>query len=540
MPDAHDVVVIGGGFIGLEAASQPAEDGQECHRCSNTAPAWSAAPSAKRPSEYFLRRTRERGLDILLNARVARLVRRTATGTRVAGVELEDGTVLPAQIVLVGIGVDPQHRAGRAARADGGQRHRRRRFALASDGTTVAVGDCANMPNPVPGAPGRTHPAGERQQRDRARQSRGLLADRPARGIRRHPVVLVQPGRPQTADRRAVATATTGPWCGATTNAASSASSTTAGPGHRRGLRQRPAGLHGGQERPGQGPEHPRRRRRRPRHPLKTIITDSNRTADPPPKEHYDPPASKTPDSHAARGVRRKPRRMPMTLARAPSPPRTRSGRSRAHRSGRHIADLRSPAPLEDLDGLWKAVVHGDPHPRQRHPPADLAGLRRTALRAYPDADARTGAGRHPAARHRLGPSSTNPASSPRASAVTGARPRSASSTRLQGCDVARRVLPPPGLLRGIRRAGLRDHRRPRHPPGGVLAGGRAGARRRPAVALRPRRDRAGLRLVRAWTRPPTPTGSRPRSSPSSSPQAARRDGHGRPGPLHGPAQDGR
>ncbi len=32
------------------------------------------------------------------------------------------------------------------------------RFALASDGTTVAVGDCANMPNPVPGS----QPEGER------------------------------------------------------------------------------------------------------------------------------------------------------------------------------------------------------------------------------------------------------------------------------------------------------------------------------------------------------------------------------------------
>jgi 3-phenylpropionate/trans-cinnamate dioxygenase ferredoxin reductase component len=102
-------------------------------------------------SEFFLRAHRERGLNILVNARVARLVDGGA-GT-VSGVELEDGTTLPAEIVLIGIGVVPNTDLAEQLGLTVDNGIVVDANAIASDGTTVAVGDVANMPNPVPGAP---------------------------------------------------------------------------------------------------------------------------------------------------------------------------------------------------------------------------------------------------------------------------------------------------------------------------------------------------------------------------------------------------
>lgn len=72
---------------------------------------------------------------------------------KLSGVELEDGTVVPAQLVIIGIGVIPNTELAEqmGLEVDNGivvDEH-----AVASDGTTVAVGDVANMPNPVPGSP---------------------------------------------------------------------------------------------------------------------------------------------------------------------------------------------------------------------------------------------------------------------------------------------------------------------------------------------------------------------------------------------------
>ena len=60
--------------------------------------------------------------------------------------------MLPAQIVLVGIGVIPNTQLAEQLGLAVDNGIVVDRFALASDGTTVAVGDCANMPNPVPGS----------------------------------------------------------------------------------------------------------------------------------------------------------------------------------------------------------------------------------------------------------------------------------------------------------------------------------------------------------------------------------------------------
>ncbi|WP_430333709.1 NAD(P)/FAD-dependent oxidoreductase [Rhodococcus sp. ACT016] len=148
MPETTDIVVIGGGFIGIEAAASAMKMGK-------TATVLEAGPRlvgravGSETSQYLLEAHRGRGMRIELDAEVARIV--GADGV-VTGVELGDGRVLPAQIVLVGIGVVPNVELARSMGLLCDDGIRVDEYALASDGTTVAVGDCANMPNPVPGA----------------------------------------------------------------------------------------------------------------------------------------------------------------------------------------------------------------------------------------------------------------------------------------------------------------------------------------------------------------------------------------------------
>jgi 3-phenylpropionate/trans-cinnamate dioxygenase ferredoxin reductase subunit len=151
--NATDVVVIGGGFIGLEAASSLQKMGKNV-TVLEFGPRLVGRAVGEETAEYFLQAHRARGLDIRLNTSAARFTAAAAgkEQTSVAAVELQDGTVLPAQIVLVGIGVIPNTQLAEqlGLAVDNGVVVDR--FALASDGTTVAVGDVANMPNPVPGS----------------------------------------------------------------------------------------------------------------------------------------------------------------------------------------------------------------------------------------------------------------------------------------------------------------------------------------------------------------------------------------------------
>ncbi len=151
--DAQDVVVIGGGFIGLEAASSLQKMGKNV-TVLEFGPRLVGRAVGEETAEYFLQAHRARGLDIRLNTSAKRFTTAGTADNRtaVAAVELQDGTVLPAQIVLVGIGVIPNTQLAEQLGLTVDNGIVVDRFALASDGTTVAIGDCANMPNPVPGS----------------------------------------------------------------------------------------------------------------------------------------------------------------------------------------------------------------------------------------------------------------------------------------------------------------------------------------------------------------------------------------------------
>ena len=150
LDDFTDVVVIGGGFIGLEVACSLHGMGKNATVLEH-GPRLIGRAVGEETSEYFYQAHRDRELDIILNSRVESLV--DDGSGRVSGVALADGTVVPAQLVIVGIGVIPNTGLAEQMGLKTENGIVVDRYALASDGTTIAVGDVANMPNPLPDAP---------------------------------------------------------------------------------------------------------------------------------------------------------------------------------------------------------------------------------------------------------------------------------------------------------------------------------------------------------------------------------------------------
>jgi len=97
---AERVVVVGGGFVGLEAAAVANSLGKDVVvvEALDRLMARAVAPVV---SQFYREAHERRGVRILLDTGVVGL---TGTGT-VSSVELSDGTSLPADIVLVGIGL---------------------------------------------------------------------------------------------------------------------------------------------------------------------------------------------------------------------------------------------------------------------------------------------------------------------------------------------------------------------------------------------------------------------------------------------------
>jgi 3-phenylpropionate/trans-cinnamate dioxygenase ferredoxin reductase subunit len=143
------VVVVGGGFVGLEAAASLAKMGKRV-TVLEAGPRLVGRAVGPEMSEYLRAHHTARGIDVELDAQVIRFV---PAGDSVGGVELADGRVVPADLVLVGVGVVPNTELAESLGLECRDGIRVDRYAVTSDGITVAVGDCANLPNPTPGAP---------------------------------------------------------------------------------------------------------------------------------------------------------------------------------------------------------------------------------------------------------------------------------------------------------------------------------------------------------------------------------------------------
>jgi 3-phenylpropionate/trans-cinnamate dioxygenase ferredoxin reductase subunit len=144
---AEQVVVIGGGFIGLEAAAAARTRGKQV-TVVEAGPRLAGRALSPLVSDFYHRAHARRGVTVLLSATVTRI---EGTQGRASAVELADGTLLPADLVVVGIGVEPRtelaQRLGLAC--DGGIVVDE--YARTSHPAVVAAGDCTVMADPLTG-----------------------------------------------------------------------------------------------------------------------------------------------------------------------------------------------------------------------------------------------------------------------------------------------------------------------------------------------------------------------------------------------------
>jgi 3-phenylpropionate/trans-cinnamate dioxygenase ferredoxin reductase subunit len=100
---ARNVVIVGGGYVGLEAASALLQLG--CRIVLLEAQPRVLARVAGEPlSRFYESEHRRRGVDLRLRSTVESF---SGHGGRVAGVALVDGTTIACDAVIVGIGIDP-------------------------------------------------------------------------------------------------------------------------------------------------------------------------------------------------------------------------------------------------------------------------------------------------------------------------------------------------------------------------------------------------------------------------------------------------
>ncbi|MGY6498953.1 MAG: NAD(P)/FAD-dependent oxidoreductase, partial [Microcella sp.] len=142
---ASSLVVIGGGFIGLEVAAASRARGLAVS-VLEAAPRLVGRVVSEQTSAFYLDAHRRRGIDVVLDARITALTGSDAGA--VTGVRLDDGTVIDADVVLIGVGVVPRTELAEqlGLEVDGGIVVDS--ACRTSDPAVVACGDCAIMPNP--------------------------------------------------------------------------------------------------------------------------------------------------------------------------------------------------------------------------------------------------------------------------------------------------------------------------------------------------------------------------------------------------------
>ena len=155
-------VIVGGGYIGLEVAATCREAGLEVTVLEAADRVMNRVVSPE-VSRFYEAEHAQRGVTILCGARVGRVVPGREKGdrsifpeekidlspfsTRVAAVRLADGTEIPADFVLVAIGVAPTDALARDAGIECDNGILVNEFCQTSDANIWAAGDCARHPS---------------------------------------------------------------------------------------------------------------------------------------------------------------------------------------------------------------------------------------------------------------------------------------------------------------------------------------------------------------------------------------------------------
>ncbi len=148
LPDVRELVVIGGGYIGLEVAAVLTSAGKQVTLCE-ALPRVLARVAGPLIADFYTAEHRAAGVTIHLNAAAATI---HGTAGRVSAVELADGRRIPAQMVIAGIGIvpasEPLVAAGAAAGPAGVGGVAVDAACRTSLGDIYAIGDLAAQANP--------------------------------------------------------------------------------------------------------------------------------------------------------------------------------------------------------------------------------------------------------------------------------------------------------------------------------------------------------------------------------------------------------
>jgi 3-phenylpropionate/trans-cinnamate dioxygenase ferredoxin reductase subunit len=143
MTPGKRLVIVGGGYIGLEVAATAREFGMEVTVLEMAERLMNRVTCGEVSAFYAAEHTK-RGVRIVCNALVKMF---DGSDGRVRAVVCEDGSEHPADIVLVGIGVVPEDQLAQAAGLECENGIRVDQHCRTSDPHIFAAGDCTNHPN---------------------------------------------------------------------------------------------------------------------------------------------------------------------------------------------------------------------------------------------------------------------------------------------------------------------------------------------------------------------------------------------------------
>ncbi|PYE19322.1 3-phenylpropionate/trans-cinnamate dioxygenase ferredoxin reductase subunit [Williamsia limnetica] len=143
--DASSAVIIGGGFVGLEVASSLSAAGKSVTVLESSTQLMGRSLTAT-TAGFFEKVHRSAGVDLHLCARVDALVGQDGD---VMGVRLADGTEIPADLVVAGIGAVPRTDLAQQMGLELADGIVVDEYARASDPRVVAIGDAAVFPHPL-------------------------------------------------------------------------------------------------------------------------------------------------------------------------------------------------------------------------------------------------------------------------------------------------------------------------------------------------------------------------------------------------------
>ncbi|MGP1276499.1 MAG: NAD(P)/FAD-dependent oxidoreductase [Caulobacterales bacterium] len=140
---ASGAVIIGGGYIGLEAAAALRKAGKAV-TLLEAMPRVLARVAGEELSRFYEAEHRRQGVDVRLSAQVSRILGRDG---QVTGVELGTGEIIACELVIAGIGINPEAGPLLAAGAAGRNGVDVDAFCRTSLPGIYAVGDCAAHAN---------------------------------------------------------------------------------------------------------------------------------------------------------------------------------------------------------------------------------------------------------------------------------------------------------------------------------------------------------------------------------------------------------